>query len=301
MHDLWRGAANAWECDELGHLNVRFYLAKANEALAHLAARIGLSNGENAKAAALLAPVDVRVRYLAEARPGAPLAIAGGVADLTEDALTACLVMRHALSGAPAASIVIRAVHADRRRTRVYPFSSAIREAAEALRIETPPEAAPRSISTGSVEPEATLARAEALGLAEIGRGVFLASDADAARFVRFDTFIGRISDSIAGYLFHVLPPPEESRVAGALLEARLAIRATPRAGDAYVIRSAITGIEGKTMRLVHWILDPISGAPWATSEGVPAFFDLEARKAVTPPDAVRTRIEAVLKPDVRV
>ena len=37
MQVLWRGNANTWECDELGHLNVRFYMAKAQEALAGLA------------------------------------------------------------------------------------------------------------------------------------------------------------------------------------------------------------------------------------------------------------------------
>ena len=37
METLWRGVANAWECDELGHLNVRFYLAKAAEAVGGLA------------------------------------------------------------------------------------------------------------------------------------------------------------------------------------------------------------------------------------------------------------------------
>ena len=36
MQVLWRGNANTWECDELGHLNVRFYMAKAQEALGGL-------------------------------------------------------------------------------------------------------------------------------------------------------------------------------------------------------------------------------------------------------------------------
>ena len=30
---LWQGTANAWECDEMGHMNVRFYAAKVEEAL----------------------------------------------------------------------------------------------------------------------------------------------------------------------------------------------------------------------------------------------------------------------------
>ena len=32
---VWRGGVNTWECDEMGHMNVRFYLAKAMEGLPH--------------------------------------------------------------------------------------------------------------------------------------------------------------------------------------------------------------------------------------------------------------------------
>ena len=31
--EVWRGGVNTWECDEMGHLNVRFYVARAMEGL----------------------------------------------------------------------------------------------------------------------------------------------------------------------------------------------------------------------------------------------------------------------------
>ena len=42
MRELWRGNANAWECDEMGHLNVKSYLAKAMQAVARLIEDAGL-------------------------------------------------------------------------------------------------------------------------------------------------------------------------------------------------------------------------------------------------------------------
>ena len=38
--EVWRGCVNTWECDEMGHLNVRFYVARAMEGLVGLAAAL---------------------------------------------------------------------------------------------------------------------------------------------------------------------------------------------------------------------------------------------------------------------
>jgi len=65
------------------------------------------------------------------------------------------------------------------------------------------------------------------------------------------------------------------------------------RAGKLIEVHSGIAGLEGKTMRLVHWILDPESGKPWASMEAVALTFDTTTRKAITPsPEAVK-RIKA--------
>ena len=38
----YRGCVNAWECDENDHLNVRFYLSKANQGLPFALEAIGM-------------------------------------------------------------------------------------------------------------------------------------------------------------------------------------------------------------------------------------------------------------------
>jgi hypothetical protein len=40
--EIWSGGVNTWECDEMGHLNVRFWGAKGLEALAGLARLMGM-------------------------------------------------------------------------------------------------------------------------------------------------------------------------------------------------------------------------------------------------------------------
>ena len=51
MIELYRGSINTWECDEMGHMNVRFYVAKAMEGLAEVAHVVGLGHAFRAERA----------------------------------------------------------------------------------------------------------------------------------------------------------------------------------------------------------------------------------------------------------
>ena len=52
-----------------------------------------------------------------------------------------------------------------------------------------------------------------------------------------------------------------------------------PRAGEGFVIRSGLKSVGPKVRNIVHWVLDPATGRPWWTMEGVAAPMDLDARK----------------------
>ena len=53
--EVWRGGVSAWECDEMGHLNVRFHVSRALEGLGVLAELLGLEPIFAPNAAATLA------------------------------------------------------------------------------------------------------------------------------------------------------------------------------------------------------------------------------------------------------
>ena len=42
MKTLWRGSCNQWDCDEMGHMNVRVYVEKQLEGLAVFAHALGM-------------------------------------------------------------------------------------------------------------------------------------------------------------------------------------------------------------------------------------------------------------------
>ncbi|PWE17822.1 thioesterase [Marinicauda salina] len=285
METLWRGNANAWECDELGHLNVRAYAAKAWEAIGTLSDRIGMRGAFAANATATLIPRELHVRFLAEARPGAPLEIAGGVADWDDRTLEAVLVMRQPDRDRPTATFRFQLAHADPVYRSVFAWPDRARTALEALRIQPPPEAAPRGLKPAAPAEDVSRARADALGLAEVGIGRFGPADVDIFGRMRPDTPIGKVSDGVVHFAtgfpeeWTAHSSDEGLRVAGALLEARVLYRRFATAGEGFVMRSGLTAASEKVRSLVHWVLDPATGEPWWTMEGVACLMDLDERR----------------------
>ena len=79
--EVWRGGVNPWQCDQMGHLNVRFYVAHAVEALAGLAAALGMTRAYSPHATSTLVVREHHIRFLKEARVGDPLHMTVGVLD----------------------------------------------------------------------------------------------------------------------------------------------------------------------------------------------------------------------------
>ncbi|WP_300527818.1 thioesterase family protein [Maricaulis sp.] len=306
MIELWRGNANAWECDELGHMNVQFYLAKASEAVANLAALAGLGNIFRADAYATLAASSLHIKFLAEARPGAPLMIEGGITGTGPASLGMVLIMRHAGSGQVAASFRIEANHVAPKEGRPFDWPERFAAHAAELTVATPDIARPRGLSEAGAETDISIERADALGLEQIGMGRFNSDEMSVFGRIRSDILLGRVSNSVVNFRgafpeevdFHM--GKSGARIGSALLECRILPRRWPRAGDGYVIRSGLTAAASKVRNLVHWVLDPETGRPWWTMEGVAAPMDLDQRKLIEPDPAARAALDAALKPGLR-
>ena len=295
--ELYRGSVNAWECDENDHMNVRFYGARAMEGLGFVAAALDMPRAFRDRATSTLAPLDLHIRFLKEARQGAPLSMRGGVVSLTDDVLTVFEELLHD-DGTPAATFVIRLAHVDPDKLKPFAWPARVRTRAEALRCAIPAHAAPRSIDASVAPGAPTIARADALGAPMVGRFMVTPDHCDAFGRMRAELFLGRVSDAIpnllGGWRADIAKDAGERTVAGgAVLEYRVAPLRWPRAGDLIEVRSGVVEVTEKTNRLVHWLLDPVSGAAWCTAEAVAVTFDLVTRKTIAIPPARRAALEA--------
>ena len=295
--EIWRGGVNTWDCDEMGHMNVRHYVVRAQEGLIGMAAELGLAHAFSPGANATLLVKEHHIRFLREAHAGAPLHMLGGVIEMGESDARILQLLIHPASGELAATFQTTVVHATPREGLPFPWPTIARERAEALKVAIPEKARARSIDLSPFEPTASLARAEALGLTRIGLGGLLPSDCDVFGRMRVEQFIGRVSDGIGAFIHPfrdvVVEHAEHKpiRTGGAVLEYRIAYLAWPRAGDRVELRSGLVGTDARTMRVAHWMLDSATGEPWGTSEAVAITFDLDARKVVPVSDAARTAL----------
>jgi acyl-CoA thioester hydrolase len=202
------------------------------------------------------------------------------VLELGEEDARILLVMRHG-SGAIAASFQAEVAHATAREGRPFPWPERVRARAEALCVTVPEGAGARSIPLTPVTSQASLPRALELGLQRIGLGVIGPDDCDAFGRMRPHVLMARISAGVS-HLFEGRASDAAAagrRVGGVALEYRLAYYGWPRLGDRFELRSSAAGGDARVRRVVHWFLDPLSGAAWGAAEATIAAFDLDERK----------------------
>jgi acyl-CoA thioester hydrolase len=287
--EVYRGSINTWECDEMGHMNVRFYVAKMMEGLAEFAHVAGLANAFRPSARSTLVPRDQHIRFIKEAHAGKPFAMTACVLEVKESSLLLYQQIDHA-TGEPCASYRTWIDHIDIGSGTAFPWSDATRAALEKLKDKAPAETAPRSLDL-SVKPRASarMADVDKISAPLIGRGVVQPSHCDLTGRMMPEFFLGRISDSIS----QLMRPWREEvgelakargetvKMGGAVLEYRLVYRRWPGAGDRFVIRSGRGFQKEKVHSFVHWVLDPDTGEAWCTAEAVSVALNIETRKVM--------------------
>ncbi|MCA8902164.1 MAG: acyl-ACP thioesterase [Hyphomonas sp.] len=287
MKTLWRGSCNQWDCDEMGHMNVRVYAEKQAEGLAVFAHALGMPHAFSRNSPSTIVPVDQHIRFVREVLPGRPLSMKGCLLSVGESDAVVYQELRHE-DGQLAACFRTRIVHVDTAGREAFAWGKSVRAAMADDLGEAPDESAPRSIdpdAPGLPLDEISIDVPRGLGIPCIGMGAVPRQHLDVHGWMAPFWVIGRISDSVPNLLYgwrkRVAEAAGGIRQGAAVLEYRLRFHATPRAGDLFEIYTGFTGAQGKTHGLSHWMMDPVSGRPWATSHAVAITLDLDKRKPV--------------------
>ncbi|HEY1927453.1 MAG TPA: thioesterase family protein [Caulobacteraceae bacterium] len=302
--EVWRGGVNAWECDHMGHMNVRFYVARAMEGLVGFAGEVGLANAFSRRAASTILVKDQHIRFMREARPPAALHMTAGVIEVSDAEARILQLLVHSTTGELAASFQTVIAHVTVNELRPFPWSSRSLQDLENLKVQAPSIAEPRSLSLAGSAGAGSMAAANALGLAPIALGTVGAQDCDVFGRMRPEFLVGRISDGIPALRSRLdggdAGTRGRKRVGGAVLEYRIAYMGWPEAGARLIVRSGLAGVDEMTQRFVHWILDPATGRPWGSAVAVAADLDLEDRKIVPFSQQRRSHLEAQVVPGLQ-
>ncbi|PWR18992.1 thioesterase family protein [Zavarzinia compransoris] len=269
----WRGGTDAWECDQMGHMNVQFYGAKFDEAEAVLLARLGLPAGGAAQ------PRADHIVFRKESRVGAALWVRSAVIGADPGAGTLRLrhIMYHSPSGAVAATV----------ETLVGNLPAAVVAAGAARGVD------PALVEAGAAFPAVAaldgvgLERARALALVETGVSAIIPEDLRPGGMIGRRGLIRRLSEAV-GHLIASEDTSSESlrgrHIGSAALDYRIRWSRPVAPGDVVVLRSGASGTVGRTLRFFHWLLDEKTGEALATVEIVAVYFDMQARKAIPVP-----------------
>ena len=298
MIEVLRSGVNTWECDQMGHLNVRHYFGRANQGLQTLALHLGLLPSHMRAEGLALRARDQHVRFMRELRPGTSYAVHAGVVSASAGSLLVYEEMR--LLDHVAASMLSEVSLVEVLAGRERPFPDAVLARARELTTTISPESAPRGIERTT--PRVRPLRDEALrrGLTGAFLGPVLPDDCDAHGEMTEAAFMARVSDGI-GHLFQSLRSTRGAGVGGAALEYRYVFHERARLGDVIEVRSGLKGLGRKTTHLCHWIFNVETGRCAATSEAVAISFDLTTRKSLDISPEARIALEQCIVPDLSV
>lgn len=303
MQELDRCRVTPEEIDSLGHLNVRFYLARLDRASHRLLAALGLSAEELNARSATLRRVDTYSRFRREQFEGAELTVHGGVLATAGDQVRCYFEIRNPAREEIAATFVTGTVMADRRSRRVLGLPESVRQINEQYGVQLPDYAAPRSLSLDPPRMDIPLAtlleriepytefgmtgrRERIIEADDCGPDGILRDDVE-LMFILFRRQIEAATDAKA-FGPSVLHTDEGHRFGWAMLETRNIELARPRAGDTVVWIGADVNIADKSRQSRRWAFVQDTGQMLSIEDSVGIAMDLDARKAINIPASIR-------------
>jgi acyl-CoA thioester hydrolase len=297
MIEAYRGYVNAWECDEMSHMNIQFYVAKASDGAGILAAALAL--GERAKSKGTrLSILDHHIRFQREMMVSDLITIRAGIVDISDRTITLYEEMTNALTGAVTATFVVQAGHLDIASKRLVPWRDETRRKSDDLRVDLPDHAKPRGLTSERFDRAVTLERADRLGLIVSNRSICNPWECGTNGFMNPRFYMARFSEC-QGHLWAHIGIGRHDQAASALATAtteyRLVHFREVAAGDTIVVRTGLFGLDERTVHYKHWMFDGETGEPVAASEGIALLFDRTTRRAIVFPDEMRARMAAVL------
>jgi acyl-CoA thioester hydrolase len=301
MMEVLRSSVNEWECDQMGHLNVRHYFGRANEGLTLLLAELGLGPSRLRQEGLALRALDQHVRFQREMRPGTAYCVRAGVVSASPDLLRTYeeIDMRPGteLSATFLSELGLYQVATRGRR----PFPAQVSGLSHAVGTEIAPQGAPRGITRD--RPGAALTRAQAIerGLVGAFLGPVRAEECDPSGLMRESGMMAKVADGMSHFFMALRDRPRADGVGGAALEYRFVFRKWPQLGDLVEVRSGLKGLGAKTYQICHFIFDVESGECLASAEAVTVSFDLTTRKSLEIPPEFRASLQQQVIPDLAV
>lgn len=285
--DVYRGAVNSWECDQMGHMNVQFYVARMSHAWSHIRLAVGYAADHlKSERTSLVAVRDV-IRYKRELHAGDAMHMTARVVEVGDKSIRFLAELWKTATGELSASFDSTALHFDLEARKATALPPKIREMASAL-ARPIPDLAPLPENDKRFDDIADAA------MFETYRGSVNVWECDYLGHMNVQFYTDRFSHA-AGQIFSRLAIPRERHVGSAAVQYDVRYLKELRAGTPLLVRSAIIDVGNKTLRFGHRVFNASTGQLAATADIVGVTFDLKARKSIPVPEETRRAAAALM------
>jgi acyl-CoA thioester hydrolase len=306
MRILDTSEIKASEIDGLGHMNVRYYMARAQRANGVLLADLGLGADEGESPGVRILQSDTYCRYHREQFKGETLVINGGVLGAGPSEIRGFYEVTNPAKGEIAATFIIVSTLTDRATGKAWPLDPATRAAAEAQAIELPEYGRPRTVDLGPPRLDLTFEAVAAR----------LTDDPSDPMSRRSEWTVpaeacdehGNLADNGALMFGGYRQPSDEEmrrhgpmtfagddghRLGWASLETRMVRVSNARAGDVLCSLGAEVGLYPKVRHQRRWLFNTTTGKLVSLNDNVSIALDLDARRSIEIPPSIKRQIEA--------
>lgn len=294
MIDTYRGYVNPWECDEMGHMNIQFYMGKTSDAAFHQQAFMGLGFEHQRDARTTYVALEHHIRFHRELFASDLVAVRSGVLEIRDKTIRIFQEVRNALTDTLSATLVVDVGHFDMNARTLTPWTDPMRTQAEKMLVARPEAAQPRSQPDGSLDRDVSFARAETEKMHETNRSAVNRWECDSNDHMNARFYLARFSECQGHMWAHAgldRHAQKEKGLATATVEMRLAYFRELTAGQTLFVRTSLRPQSDRTLRYRHWMFNAETTEPVAACEGTALLISRETRKAVTLPDEIRATL----------
>jgi acyl-CoA thioester hydrolase len=135
----YRGTVYPWQCDQMGHMNVMYYVGKFDEATWQMFAGIGVTPSYMRLQGCGVAAVHQVITYRRELRAGDLLTIRTGILEINPKLIRFYHEMTNDETGEIAATTVITGLHMDTQSRKACPFPEEVIQRAKRQIVEVTP------------------------------------------------------------------------------------------------------------------------------------------------------------------
>lgn len=277
----FRGAVETWECDQMLHMNVQFYMSKASASFSHLQNALGLSPSRIREDKKALSFQSLRIQYKSEMRVGERMHGYSGIRSVQNDVITGFIHLFDTRKNILSGVYEFTAGYADLISGEKLPLPSFVQEAADALTDEHKEQYLPAPMKC-MIMPADHLDH-----MFETNRSAVDVWECDAYSNMEMRPIVGRFSDAAGHVMGRVGMTREMQRtrnLGSAALDYYTEFHNPVKVATSLILKSALLDRKPKNFIFGHIMINCDTDEIVSNTTVLGCYFDMTARKSVPLP-----------------